>query len=226
MIKPKLSILILVEVILVVFLIILTRLNTQFFSDDMDFYQAKLITIEPGTSISKAGQILADSAIISSRTDFLDFVRYYRRGQDIKFGIYQFKKPVSLARAFDVLHSGKAKLKKITFPEGIRIRDFAGILQERFGYDSTLISKTAMICRIQKYLFCFFRKQQLPFSQEKQPNFSHRLMDPLNMFPVIKSLPYWPPEYQGILLNQDHMLFLILKWNRSQIFLAKFRQNL
>ena len=128
-----------VEIILLLTLILLGNINEYYFTEKNEFAEPKQIFIPQGTSISKAAQILADSSIIDSKSEFLSFARLYRRGKDIKFGIYQFNNPVSAARAFDILNSGSAKLVRITFPEGIGIKDFAGLLSDKFNHDSTLI---------------------------------------------------------------------------------------
>lgn len=139
----RLNILIVVEVVLVIIMIVAANINHKYFSVGPSYPSEKIITINPGTSISKAAEILSDSSVIVSKEDFLSFFRYFRRGKDIKFGVYKFDHPVSIAKVFDVLNEGQAQLVKFTIPEGTRLREIAGMLSAKLGYDSLRIMQLA-----------------------------------------------------------------------------------
>ena len=139
----KMYLLVLVELLLVTVFILALNINSLFVTKSESFPEPKLVTIHPGMTITMAGKVLTDSGIINDGQEFVRYAKWFRRDKTIKSGLYNFSRRHSNSEAFDLLEKGRGKLIRITFPEGIRIKDFARIIKEKLNKDSTKFDNLA-----------------------------------------------------------------------------------
>lgn len=95
-----------------------------------DFPVNQVITIPQNTSVSRAGVILEQQGVIKSNTFFEFLMSFFFNEKMIIAGDYQFDKKQDILQIIFALTRGtfgKSQVR-ITFPEGISVREMASIL--------------------------------------------------------------------------------------------------
>ena len=88
----------------------------------------RTVVIAPGSGPRAIAQALAQGGAISDAKRFLVHLRWFRRGQVMKAGEYQFDGPVTPDEVIDKLVRAEVKLYRFTVPEGLRIDEIAPLI--------------------------------------------------------------------------------------------------
>lgn len=96
-----------------------------------DFPIATIVEIPDGTSIQKAGIILKEAHVIQSVPLFQTFAVLFSKDKGIRSGFYSFDVPIPVISVAEKLSFGKFGIarSKVTFPEGVTVKDMASIMQ-------------------------------------------------------------------------------------------------
>ncbi|QXC58422.1 endolytic transglycosylase MltG [Vibrio mimicus] len=117
-----------------------------YFVNQMDKYlaqplgieQAQLVTIAPGTSLSRELIVLTEQEWIKD-SFVADWVRrFHPELSKIKAGTYKLQPEMTLEQALALLVSGKEYQFSITFVEGSRFQDWRAILENNENVDNQL----------------------------------------------------------------------------------------
>ncbi|MBN4076568.1 endolytic transglycosylase MltG [Gemmatimonas aurantiaca] len=102
------------------------------------------VTIDSETTFSKLSAELDASGILEYPLVFKLAARLRGIDRRLMVGQYDFKETVSAKSILDRFHSGDVSTIMVTIPEGLRVREIAEILSQRFGYgfESTLNTMT------------------------------------------------------------------------------------
>lgn len=101
-----------------------------FFAAPNRFPTGQVVTIAPGTSITKAAGQLHASGYLGSTFVFRELVRFMPGAHGVQSGVYAFPKPAgAFTLAWNLTHgvSGIPTIK-VTFPEGTTVRQMGKIL--------------------------------------------------------------------------------------------------
>jgi UPF0755 protein len=91
------------------------------------------VDVPPGLSSSAIGQRLVDAGVVESTTVFRAALRLSARGS-LKAGEYRFDRPMTALEVIDMVARGDAFARRITFPEGLTMREMAASYEARgFG---------------------------------------------------------------------------------------------
>jgi UPF0755 protein len=116
--------------LLVVILVLGGALWILFFAAPGQFPTGQVITIAPGTSITKAASQLRTGHYLGSTFVFRELVRFMPGAHGVQSGVYIFSKPAgALTIAWNLSHgvSGIPTMK-VTFPEGTTVRQMGKVL--------------------------------------------------------------------------------------------------
>ncbi len=94
----------------------------------------KIINLSKGKSFDEIAGILEKSRIIYDKTRFIIFARIKGYDTKIKAGEYFLSSAMSPSQILNIISSGKAKLYKITIPEGYTIKQIAKLVKKT-GFD-------------------------------------------------------------------------------------------
>jgi UPF0755 protein len=95
------------------------------------------VTIEPGDSMIRIADRLKEASLIKDGTGILIMAKLSGKDRQIQAGRYVFHKGITLYSLFHKLVEGDVTLKEVTIPEGLTIRQIAGILQREIQIDSS-----------------------------------------------------------------------------------------
>jgi len=97
------------------------------------------ITIESGTSVSRAADMLEEAGIIRSSAFFTALIRIFGGSGGVASGTYVFERPLFVFTAAKRLNNGDtgAPLIKVTIPEGSTVFEIADIVSARIGFFDT-----------------------------------------------------------------------------------------
>jgi len=87
--------------------------------------------IPQGATVKEIAQLLHEKGVIKSAKAFEMFVRLAGREREIKAGIYEFDLPMYPSELLDKLVGGELKLRRVTIPEGLTIRDVDALLSSQ-----------------------------------------------------------------------------------------------
>ncbi|MGH9395564.1 MAG: endolytic transglycosylase MltG [Terriglobia bacterium] len=93
-----------------------------------------ILVIQPGTNAPEAASLLQSRGVLAHRLPFL--FRYWlgrRRHETIKFGEYQFRRPMSASEVYEKLVRGEVYLHAVVIPEGSDRLDMARIFEQEVG---------------------------------------------------------------------------------------------
>ena len=92
-----------------------------------------MFSINQGQSLDSIAQNLKTQSIISNQTYFTLLVKYRKAGKKLQAGEYILSAAKSPEQILEVLLKGRVKLHRITFPEGMNIKEI-GYLVEAAGF--------------------------------------------------------------------------------------------
>ncbi|MCK4224929.1 MAG: endolytic transglycosylase MltG, partial [candidate division Zixibacteria bacterium] len=95
------------------------------------------VVIKQGDSMSRIVQRLREVNLIGDGTGLLFLAKLLGKDRHIQMGRYDFKKGITLYSVFNKLVKGDVTLKEVTIPEGLTIKQIAGILRREIQIDSS-----------------------------------------------------------------------------------------
>jgi UPF0755 protein len=110
------------------------------------------ILVEQGDSMTRVVQKLREAKLIEGGTGLLTLARILGRDRHIQAGRYDFKKGITLYSVLRKLTGGGVTLKEVTIPEGLNLRQMAGILSRELDIDSLNFVSLATDSRFSKSL--------------------------------------------------------------------------
>jgi len=100
----------------------------------------QFVTIEPGSGTRTIGQRLIDAGVIRDDATFRAAVWRSGRARGLQAGEFRFDRPMTPLEVIDKIARGDVYNRRITFPEGLTIREMARIYeQQKFGAASAFI---------------------------------------------------------------------------------------
>ncbi len=94
----------------------------------------QFVTIEPGSGTRTIAQRLIDAGVISNDATFRAALWRSGRARRLQAGEFRFDRPMTPSEVIDKIARGDVHNRRITFPEGLNIREMARIYeQQKFG---------------------------------------------------------------------------------------------
>jgi UPF0755 protein len=94
----------------------------------------QFVTIEPGSGTRSIGQRLIEAGVIRNDMTFRAALWRSGRARSLQAGEFRFDRPMTPTEVIDKIARGDIYNRRITFPEGLNIREMARIYeQQRFG---------------------------------------------------------------------------------------------
>lgn len=90
---------------------------------------AKVVEIQKGESVTKISKKLYDKKVIFNDKLFVLYVKINNLESGLKAGEYEFDKELTIKNVTDKLIKGDVKLRKITIPEGLTLKEIAQIFE-------------------------------------------------------------------------------------------------
>ncbi len=110
------------------------------------------VTIENGDSMTRIVRRLKEAKVIQDGTALLILAKLSGKDREIQAGRYSFEKGTTLYSIFNKLTRGDVTLREVTIPEGLTIRQIAGILNRQIEIDSLEFVRLAIDSRFVKGL--------------------------------------------------------------------------
>jgi UPF0755 protein len=94
------------------------------------------VTVEQGDSMTRIIRRLGEAKVIEDGTGLLILGKLSGKDREIPAGRYSFKKGITLYAIFSKLIRGDVAFREVTIPEGLTIREIAGVLRRQIEIDS------------------------------------------------------------------------------------------
>ncbi len=119
-------------IILAIGLAVLGLIYGLYLAPPSDFPEAKIVSVKSGQSIRQVGEQLYAGHFITNLNAFIILEKVFGAGHGVIAGGYYFDRPLSALTIAKRLSRGEFNLTpiKITFPEGITVKEMARILQK------------------------------------------------------------------------------------------------
>jgi UPF0755 protein len=106
--------------------------------------EEQFVVIEPGTGSAAIGRRLVDAGVIRDQLAFRTALWWTGRSRELQAGEYHFDRPMAAVEVIDLLARGEVYTRRLTFPEGLTIREMADIFEARgFGSRASFIEAAA-----------------------------------------------------------------------------------
>ncbi len=92
--------------------------------------QEQTLTIVPGQSLKAIAEHLENHSIISNKLYFSIYTKIKKAGKKLQAGEYVLSGSKSPEEILDILVSGRVKLYRVTLPEGVTIKEIAGLIEK------------------------------------------------------------------------------------------------
>jgi UPF0755 protein len=100
----------------------------------------QFVTIEPGSSTRAIGQRLIEAGVVRNDVTFRAALWRTGHARSLKAGEFRFDRPMTPAEVIDKIARGDVYNRRITFPEGLSIREMARIYEQQgFGKAAAFI---------------------------------------------------------------------------------------
>lgn len=94
----------------------------------------QFVTIEPGSGTRTIGQRLIDAGVVRDDATFRAALWRSGRARSLQAGEYRFDRAMAPSEVIDKIARGDVHTRRITFPEGLNIREMARIYEQQgFG---------------------------------------------------------------------------------------------
>jgi UPF0755 protein len=101
----------------------------------------QFVEIAPGSSTRAIGESLAAAGVIRNRATFRAALWRTGVARDLKAGTYRFDAPMSAVEVVRKIAKGDTWVTRLTFPEGLTIKDMARIFeQQHFGSAQSFVA--------------------------------------------------------------------------------------
>lgn len=102
------------------------------------------VIIKQGDSMTRIVDRLKEAKVIKDGTGLLILAKLLGKDRHIQAGRYDFKKGIRLHSVFNKLIKGDVTLKEVTIPEGLTVKQIAGILKREMEFDSSEFVRIAI----------------------------------------------------------------------------------
>ncbi|NIP37973.1 MAG: endolytic transglycosylase MltG [Candidatus Dadabacteria bacterium] len=99
--------------------------------------EIKLVEINKGESVTKISKKLLDNKIIFNDKLFVLYVRINKLEGSLKAGEYEFSKNLTIKDVTERLINGDVKLRKVTIPEGLTLKQIAQVFERNNLFSAT-----------------------------------------------------------------------------------------
>ncbi|HUP39266.1 MAG TPA: endolytic transglycosylase MltG [Vicinamibacterales bacterium] len=100
----------------------------------------QFVTIEPGSNTRTIGQRLIDAGVIRNDATFRASLWRSGRARGLQAGEFRFDRPMTPIEVIDKIARGDVYNRRLTFPEGLNIREMARIYEQQgFGKASAFM---------------------------------------------------------------------------------------
>jgi UPF0755 protein len=100
----------------------------------------QFVTIEPGSGSRTIGQRLIEAGVIRDAAAFRLALWRSGRARSLQAGEFRFDRPMTPAEVIDKIARGEVYTRRITFPEGLTVREMARVFeQQKFGSAAAFI---------------------------------------------------------------------------------------
>ncbi len=104
----------------------------------------QFVVIAPGTGTAAIGRHLVDAGVIRDALAFRAALWWTGRSRELQAGEYRFDRPLAASDVVERLARGDVYARRITFPEGLTIREMAGLYESRgFGAAARFLEAAA-----------------------------------------------------------------------------------
>jgi len=111
--------------------------------------EEQFVIIEPGTGTAAIGRRLVDAGVIRDALAFRAALWWTGRARDLQAGEYRFDQPMAAVDVVDRLARGDVYTRRLTFPEGLTIREMAEIFESRgFGSRASFVEAASNVSLI------------------------------------------------------------------------------
>lgn len=104
----------------------------------------RIVEIPPGRDSRAVATLLAEEGIVRDALQFRILARLHGADRRIKAGEYLLSPALSPVEILDILTSGRAMLHRLTIPEGLTIRQIAGLVAQAGLGDAARFESLAM----------------------------------------------------------------------------------
>jgi UPF0755 protein len=106
--------------------------------------EERFVEIPPGAASADIRRRLTEAGVVKDERTFRVALWWSGAGRSLKAGEYRFDRPLSAIDVIDKLERGDVFTMRITFPEGLTIREMAAIFEQRgFGAAPEFIAAAA-----------------------------------------------------------------------------------
>ena len=106
--------------------------------------EEQFVVVTPGTGTAAIGRRLVEAGIIRDELAFRAALWWTGRSQTLQAGEYRFDRPLAAVDVIERLARGDVYTRRLTFPEGLTIREMAAIFEMRgFGSRAAFIKAAA-----------------------------------------------------------------------------------
>jgi len=106
--------------------------------------EEQFVVVTPGTGTAAIGRRLVEAGIIRDELTFRAALWWTGRSQSLQAGEYRFDRPLAAVDVIERLARGDVYTRRLTFPEGLTIREMADIFEMRgFGQRTAFIQAAA-----------------------------------------------------------------------------------
>ena len=92
--------------------------------------ELKIVEIKKGESVKTISKKLQEKKVIFNDKLFILYVVFNELQSSLKAGEYEFSKNITIKEVTDKLLRGEVKLRKVTIPEGLTVKQIAGIFEK------------------------------------------------------------------------------------------------
>jgi len=111
--------------------------------------QEQFVQIPQGSGVPEITRRLLDARVIGEARTFRAALWWSGKARSLKAGEYRFDQPLSALEVIDRLERGEVYTRRITFPEGLTIREMAALYESRdFGTAKDFVAAAADVAGI------------------------------------------------------------------------------
>lgn len=101
------------------------------------------VEIKSGMNTWQIAGLLKNRNIIRSKNMFVFIAKYRKKTEQLKAGVYELDSSETVSRILDSLLDGKVKLRRVTIPEGLTIRQTAELISKAGFGDAQSLADAA-----------------------------------------------------------------------------------
>lgn len=111
--------------------------------------EEQFVIIAPGTGTAAIGRRLVETGVIRDQLAFRAALWWTGRARDLQAGEYRFDRPMAAVDVVERLARGDVYTRRLTFPEGLMIREMAEIFETRgFGSRASFVEAASNVSLI------------------------------------------------------------------------------